>query len=279
MKEQKNLAHIAINKSRVKECKNSICDRIVYLNNGTEFQLEFFNPYHYTIGIRFSFDENSTNSHMLVLKPGERVWLDRYLDSPKKFLFSTYEVENSKEAREAISENGFINIQFYREKKTYPNTYPTINIKKDNWWEHDNGWQTLKWYSYTSSNCSDISEFDNKLTCNSNCCQEDDLVLRNWVTSEINDVPIQTSSSTINATHYCDTIETGRIEEGSYSNQSFNNVYNEFYSLPFKTEKIKLLPTSQKPVIKSDLQKKFCYNCGRKIKDKFKFCPNCGAKQ
>ena len=74
-------------------------------------------------------------------------------------------------------------------------------------------------------------------------------------------------------------IETGRIDKGGYSNQKFNNYYGDFNSWYFKKETIKRLPESQKQISSSDLNKKYCYNCGKKIKDTFKFCPNCGAKQ
>lgn len=276
MKEQKNLAHIAINKSRVKEYRKNHkwkspkenywevvdFDRTVYLDNGTEFQLELFNPYHYTIGITFAFDEKSGSSRMIVLKPGERVWLDRYLNSPKKFLFSTYEVENSKEAKEAISENGFVTIKFYKEKEQITNICYNCNDFR----LYTNNWEPSTWEPYYSRG----EYYCPQQTLSCNYCDSSN----NWITSECE--PIQTSTSTI---FNDSTIETGRVEEGSYSNQTFETVYNEFENYPFATEKIKILPTSRKPISKSDIQKKFCYNCGRKIKDKFKFCPNCGAKQ
>ena len=50
----------------------------------------------------------------------------------------------------------------------------------------------------------------------------------------------------------------------------------EYY--PFSTEKIQILPSSQKPVTASDLQKVYCSNCGRKLNTKYKYCPYCGAK-
>ena len=74
-------------------------------------------------------------------------------------------------------------------------------------------------------------------------------------------------------------IETGRIEEGSHSNQKFTNVYKDFESWAFKTEYIKILPTSQKQINSNDLKKRYCHECGRKLNQKYKFCPYCGAKQ
>ena len=74
-------------------------------------------------------------------------------------------------------------------------------------------------------------------------------------------------------------IETGRIEEGSHSNQKFQNIYKDFEYWPFKTEYIKILPSSQKQINSNDLVKRYCHQCGRKLSQKYKFCPFCGAKQ
>ena len=46
------LAKLAINKSLLKEYRNSENDRIVYLKDGDEFQIQIFNPYQYVIGVR-----------------------------------------------------------------------------------------------------------------------------------------------------------------------------------------------------------------------------------
>ena len=72
--------------------------------------------------------------------------------------------------------------------------------------------------------------------------------------------------------------ETGRIEAGSTSNQEFDNVNIDFEYFPFVTEKIKLLPISQKPYTSNDLHKIYCTECGRKLKTNYKFCPYCGSK-
>ena len=91
------------------------------------------------------------------------------------------------------------------------------------------------------------------------------------------------SSNTIETANYIKpkqekNIETGRIERGSHSNQSFDYVNIDFEYWSFKTETIHILPKSQKQYSSSDLEKKYCPECGRKIKDKFKFCPFCGNK-
>ena len=110
-----SLAKIAVNKSLLKEYSNSECSRVVYMKNNSEFQIQIFNPYNYTIGADISINGNRM-SNRIIIKPGQRVWLERYIDDPRKFLFSTYEVENTSEARNAIRNNGLISISFYKEK-------------------------------------------------------------------------------------------------------------------------------------------------------------------
>jgi hypothetical protein len=109
-------AFICINKSRKKIKENNI-----YLNDGDEYQIELFNPLTTTILAKIDLDGKSLGSG-IVLKPGVRLFLERFLDSNKKFKFSTYEVEtNSTDVDTAISNNGKIIVSFYAEKLYYTN--------------------------------------------------------------------------------------------------------------------------------------------------------------
>lgn len=51
----------------------------------------------------------------LVIKPGQRVYLDCFIDDKKKFIFNTYEIENTSESIEATSKNGLLEVFFYKE--------------------------------------------------------------------------------------------------------------------------------------------------------------------
>lgn len=295
---EKYLAKIAVNKSLLKEFHNSSDERIVYLDNGQEFQIQIFNPYQYIIGVCFSFNsDNINNSNLLVLKPGERVWLERYLDSSNKFIFSTYEVGTSEEVKKAIEKNGILNIYFYREKENRNNiwisatsitnddlkpytSYPTIG---DNITYFGNSITTLD-ANYESTN----NLIDNISSVYTACSTP----AANYAHSSTYTLPLNTglttsalstSSADIKiGTNSCvnkKSMETGRINKGSYSSQNFNNYYGDFESWYFKKETIHILPTSQKQVSSNDLKKQYCHNCGRKLNQKFKFCPYCGAKQ
>lgn len=75
------------------------------------------------------------------------------------------------------------------------------------------------------------------------------------------------------------TIETGRVDKGSHSNQQIQTVQKDFETFPFYTMECKLLPESQKVVTASEAtHKSYCTQCGHKVKSDFKFCPSCGSK-
>ena len=74
-------------------------------------------------------------------------------------------------------------------------------------------------------------------------------------------------------------IETGRVEAGSSSDQKFEYVNKSFDYYAFHTVECKLLPISQKINTAEDINvKRYCTNCGTKQKPEFKFCPSCGEK-
>jgi len=246
------LAKLAVNKSLLKEYSNSSNERIVYMNNGTEFQIQIFNPYTYTIGISISFNGNQM-PNMLVLKPGQRIWLERYLNESRKFLFETYEVNNSKSAQKAIAKNGEVELKFFEEKKQQ--TFVNITAQCDPVYLFGSEYNSVTSANYTT----------NYTSLNALSTAESSLDLKIGTNSKAN---FGKSRS----------IETGRVEKGGYSNQEFKNVYNEFEYFPFKIESIKIMPESAKQINPNDLQKRYCFNCGRKLNQKFKFCPYCGTK-
>lgn len=266
MNNNENLAKLAIRKSLLKEYKNSSNERIVYINDNTEFQIEVYNPYNYVIGVSFSFNNNyQGNSSLLVVRPGERIWLDRYLDNDAKLLFSTYEINNIRQNREAIKDNGNLVIRFFKEDNhDWKNNIWISNINKN----YD--WNELKPINVYYNN-----SYPNYSTCVSNA----DYTATTATTSSINNSSLSKSLTSANyKTNFSNKIETGRIERGSRSNQKLKDVNIDFEYFPFRTETIHILPTSQKPVTSNDLKKKYCTECGRKISPKYKYCPFCGNK-
>ena len=94
--------YVTKGRQRVKQYDNYI----VYLKNGDEFEIEFFNPTINKVLAKINLNGKSLGSG-IVLRPGERVFLERYIDEAKKFLFETYEVDgNDSNVKEAIKMNG-----------------------------------------------------------------------------------------------------------------------------------------------------------------------------
>ena len=270
-----NLVKIAVNKSLLKEfLVNS--QRTVYMNNGSEFQIQIFNPYTYSIGASISI--NGVDMHnQLVIKPGQRVWLERYLNEARKFLFETYEVNGeSKQVENAIKHNGVIEIKFYKEKNQNNIYIASASIPSTTWTYFNdclNIPTDVSYNTYSSNALTATLGADNLSMPSAKLCSS-------FVANDVSDSIKYTStkSASTRSMTKSKSIETGRIEKGNYSNQKFQTVYNDFEYLPFTTETIHILPQSAKPVYANDLKKIYCTNCGRKLNNKFKFCPYCGTK-
>lgn len=161
MKNEK-LARVALNKSTLKEYSSAENERIVYLDDGNEFQIELFNPYNFVLGVSFSYNSSDNNSkRLLVLKPGERVWLDRFLNDNKKLKFSTYEVQDNNTVKKAIKDNGRLDIYFYKEVENYVSVSPSITIDfKDYYRYYGNANST----SVFTNNPTSVTSYYNSVT-------------------------------------------------------------------------------------------------------------------
>lgn len=274
------LAKIAIAKNLIKEYKSSNSERTVYLNDGTEFQIYLKNPYQTHLGIRI-YVNNQSIGNMLVLKPGQSYWLDRFVNENKRFLFSTYEVENTAEMKYAINNNGKVKIEFYHEKEEKSYVAP----------------MTLTWtggpdYNYYSSTCgSSINSvntvlnntvlnatYDVKSVPTSCCYSSSASTIEPCSASIERSVDDSHTTSRRKGLAKQSSLETGRVEKGSRSNQEFEYCDIDFDYYPFKTENIHILPSSQKKVNVEETRRRYCSQCGKKVSPKDKFCSNCGAK-
>ena len=267
----------------------------VYLKNGDEFEIELFNPTHNKVLAKIELNGNSIGSG-IILRPGERVFLERYLDVAKKFLFETYIVNgNNDEVKQAIADNGDVVVKFYDE--ILPSSFyygnsgsSTVTINNPNWnWNtttnnpftyttHNtlgvssfNPPGTNAFYSNTSltSGTSSTSTFSTSNTLLSNGGNKAKKgISKNEVTMDGFDV----SNSSLRS------LETGRVEKGSNSNQSFTYDNSSFHSWASTTNEWKIKPASTKPLVREDLVT-YCTECGSKRKkDTHKFCPHCGTK-
>jgi hypothetical protein len=245
---------ITISKQRLKQHIDT-----VYLNNGDEFEIELYNPTQNKVLAKIEMNGNSIGNG-IILRPGERVFLERYLDEAKKFLFETYVVNgNNEEVQRAIENNGDVVVKFYNETlPTYYNGGNTLTINNPSW----NVNHTTP-FTYTTHNTlggSSIPSHGTFTTTSTNAFYNSSL-----------------TSGTI-TTNSLRSLETGRVEKGSNSDQSFTHDSTSFNSYPFATNWWKIKPKSTQVVTKEDLVT-YCTECGSKRKkDTHKFCPHCGTK-
>lgn len=306
-----NKASIAINKSICKEFTTSQSNRTVYLENGQEFQIQLFNPFTFTIGVDISMNGEML-SKTLIIKPGQRIWLERYFENNRKFKFETYTVDNNDSAVEAaIAKNGNIKLEFYKEvrvKSDLTFTSHVFSTATHDSWNSKNTYQDVyknpdifldtfdlyKDYNSSTTAKAFSQEFTTNCTseCSANFVSTSFGSLNGTITTSDNITPITSvlynAESSINSIDCAATTcysmperkekETGRIAEGSISTQKFTDMDIKLSDLPFSVEEIKLLPMSEKPYTASDLQKIYCSECGRKLNTKYKFCPYCGTK-
>lgn len=280
--ERKNVK-IAMNKSLLKEFKNNN-ERVVYLEDGDEFQLQIFNDQNTEIGAKIYLNGELIGNSYLVIRPGERVWLDRYLDKARKFKFSTYEVNgNNEQVKRAIQKNGLVKVELYKKKENYVWNQPVIKTWEP---EYPHIYYSATPYSTCTASVDNVSGTmnycsslaDTGLSCDSITTSAASSTCTIGSASTCTKYDGNVRSRSLSKSLNSNKTETGRIQEGGYSDQEFDYVNMSFEYWSFDTEEIHILPKSTKPVYANELQKTYCYNCGRKLKSKFNFCPFCGAK-
>jgi len=249
-------AHITKKKSRLKIYNG----HVVFMEDQDNFEFEIHNPTRKTVLCKIKLNGDYISQSGLVLRPGERIFLERFLDTNNKFQFSTYSVNNTSENQSAITLNGDVRIEFYDERVIqmnnlvggYSDTYrPWNNTLISTNINHTGGYVSPT--TFTTNTASFIGGSNAYYTNTSSV-----------------DLSIPRTRST-------KSIETGRVEKGESSNQSFETSYGNFNYLPIKEVKYKILPMSSKPIEGKDL-KRYCTECSKKLKETFKFCPSCGSK-
>jgi hypothetical protein len=254
----------------------------IYLENGKEFQIELFNPTNEPVLAKININGVSAAKSGLVIKNGQRIFLDCFIEDRKKFVFSTYEVENTIEAKNAITNNGVVEVYFYKEK------------------QHRNTWFEGTWVSGTFKNYLPQIYWSNiqPINCVSPCTTTLPTCYMNGITDGLNLDLVGSGSITCNytSTYSADifnnnknvtstfdfsnkpsSIETGRVEKGANSEQKFEYVNMDFESFSINSFVYQILPESKRPIEVADLKKnRFCTNCGTKVDSNF--CGNCGKK-
>lgn len=238
-----------------------------YLNDGDEFLIELFNPLNLSVLADIKVNGSSVSKNGLVLRPGERFYLDCFIDDKKKFIFKTYEVEDTDQTKTAIANNGKVEVFFYKEevqsinnwqrynqvviREYYPYYVPTYYPT----WPSPN---TI-WFGSTptityGSNTGGITTGSTNVTFNST---SGTVNLNNTTTSGTTYGGVLNNATYTNSTPQLNiqSLETGRIEKGSKSEQKFSEVDMEFQKFYVSSTIITLLPESRKPAETSELKK------------------------
>ena len=235
-------AYVSVNKNRLKIYE----DNKYYLSNGTNFEIELVNNDNKKYLVEIYLNEQSIGS--IVIGANSHNYLERYIDNNRKFQFNTFEIDDVDETKEAQERNGSIQIYFYPQiSLNHPSFEGRIsstnnlringNPRLDDLYKITTGSPVIKYCSTTTDSLK---------------------------------------SSCYSTTSYSTSIETGRINEGESSNQTFTYSSNKFedrntYSLDYQ-----ILPISLKPY---EGIKTYCSECGTKIRHQnWKYCTNCGTK-
>jgi hypothetical protein len=237
----------------------STCGK-VYLQNDEEFEIELFNPLKVSVLADIKLNGQSISKTGLVVKPGQRIYLDCFIDDKKKFIFKTYEIENTEVSLEATSDNGLLEVFFYKEDvvsiKDWKRRFDRVIVEK---------WYPVYYPTYPTYQpftvwCSNPSSYNLTNTggigTTTNVNYSDLKGSIGTYTTTNGDIFNNTTGTiTTNSA----SIETGRIEKGGVSSQKFTEVDMDFETNYIASTIIQLLPESIKPAeikeIKGSLNK------------------------
>ena len=242
-------AFITVNKQRLRQDGKS-----VYMKDQTEFEIELYNPTKEKIMAMIEMNGSPISDSGIILKPGQRVFLERFLDNEKKFLYETYVVNNNNQTKEAIQNNGKVTVKFHKESKARPRSI--IYGSVFNSFGNGFGSNDTTVYTYTTN-------YEPKIA--TNFCND----VIGTITPSSNNI-----SAAINRSRK---VETGSVEQGANSNQELKSSYGNFEWFYTWSNEWQIMPNSQQPVQAKDLVDR-CTKCNTKLKSNHKFCPECGEK-
>lgn len=239
--------------------RKSIKSGNIYLENNEEFSIEIFNPLKECVLADIRLNSQSISKTGLVIKPGQRVYLDCFIDDRKKFIFQTYEIEMSDETQEAIQNNGLMEVFFYKEevvslknwseklREVVVREYYPIYVDRYPYWYPYRTYPV--WYGTTGG----IS-FGGTTTNTVYNSTTGTLNLTGGVSNsasytsgvDLSNMSINNCFSS-NSIPIAGSLETGRIEKGEKSNQQFSEVDMDFEKNYIHHIVYQLLPESRKP--------------------------------
>lgn len=236
----------------------------IFLRDGQEFEIEIFNPTSTTYLAKVRLNGNYISSRGVIIYPGQRVFLDRFIDENAKFSFSTYEVDDVKEVRKAIEKNGLVDVEFFAEQPIFSNPI-NIGTAGTNTWRNP--------YYYTNGDW--LNTGGSFTTLNGNNLMGS---ITNTASYYSGTSTFTSSVSDTNFSNQTKSIETGRVERGGKSEQDFEETTGNFSSFYSYISSFHILPVSTKPVDVAEIRN-YCSSCGLRVKKQnWQFCPKCGNK-
>jgi hypothetical protein len=262
----KPTAHITKKKSRLKVYNG----HIVFLNDKDNFEFEIHNPTNKTVLCKIKLNGSYISTGGIVLRPGQRVFLERFLDTNNKFEFSTYTVKDTSENRSAIDLNGDVSVEFYDEQRNNIYLGNTLNINRTIYGSRTNDYtpqfgttiSTTGGLTYGTTSVSTFNTSNSTYTSSINT---------GAIMKDLKDIGLYSERKGKKS------IETGRVEKGEQSNQTFTNSYEQFHYYTSHTIQFKIQPKSTKNINVEEIRQ-YCTECGTKMKSNYKFCPSCGNK-
>jgi hypothetical protein len=269
----KPTAHITKKKSRLKVYNG----HVVFLNDKDNFEFEIHNPKQKSVLCKIKLNGEYISTSGVVLRPGQRVFLERFLDSNNKFEFSTYKVKDTSENRSAIDLNGDVLVEFYDEQEVNNNFLISNRTNYGSGIVY--GSRTNDYIPKFGTTISTTGGVYNTTTTTYNTSNA---IFTSSVSSDTFRSKFDTSKTLLSGKpnslkKKSKSIETGRVEKGDESDQSFTNSYEQFNYHTSHTIKFKIEPASTKN-IEVDEIRNYCPECGKKQKKEHKFCPSCGTK-
>ena len=299
-------ANLAVNKSRIKIYNKQGEMPTYYLQSGQEFQIELFNPTTDVVLAKIILNGKAISQGGLVLNPGQRVFLERYLDVAKKFLFDTYEVANTNEVKAAIEKNGDFKVEFFKERQpVYTTSNLNLTSSRTIYGGPNYGSGILRGSStggyvgqtttninnntFTSNsmttlgladNVTNTSSYSSSIPTSAAFFNDSSVTMDGMLSFDNSNVTYSQRTEPIKLKALkSKSIETGRVEKGSSSDQRIKTIDKDFEFYSFHSIEYKMLPISQKVNTAEDINVKvYCTNCGAKLGKGHKFCSSCGTK-
>lgn len=237
----------------------------VYLTDGEEFQIELYNPLKECVLADIKLNGSSISKSGLVLRPGERFYLDCFIDDKKKFVFSTYEVEDTEESTEATSNNGLLQVFFYKESissiKDWRRKAEKIIVERH--YYPYNPWGTT-WIGTPNVYCGTSNNSIGTTLTTSGSSYTTNAINLNSGSS----TAMYTSTANFDNSSGTLSVETGRVEKGSSSSQKFDEIDMDFDSYHIASTTLKLLPESTRPIETKEIRQEApCVTVSKKQAD------------